>query len=131
MVWISLCKLKTPLCRIDFIIVLNKVIVEFFLQLRSFSLDGQSHYCPTAYQEFHDKWHYVVSKLLVVFFESGTIHVNGTVHAYCTIHQGIVHAYGTVQVGNSGVSGVIVWFCTCVGKFCHKGDNDLRSLDIK
>ena len=33
--------------------------------------------------------------------------------------------------GNSGVSKATVWFCTCIGKFCHKGDKSLRSLGFK
>ena len=47
----------------------------------------------------------VVSELLVVFLESGTVHVRGTIHVYGTVHiydtihvYGIVHVYGFVHV---------------------------------
>ncbi|KAK9183052.1 hypothetical protein WN944_026201 [Citrus x changshan-huyou] len=36
-----------------------------------------------------------------------------------------------VKAGNSGVSKTTVWFCTCLGKFCYKGDKSLRSLGFK
>ena len=29
------------------------------------------------------------------------------------------------------MSKATVWFCTCLGKFCHKGDKNLRSLGFK
>ena len=35
------------------------------------------------------------------------------------------------KVENSGVSKATVWFCTCLGKFCHKSDKSLRSLGFK
>ena len=35
------------------------------------------------------------------------------------------------KVWNSGVSKAIMWFCLCLGKFCHKGDKSLKSLSFK
>ena len=54
----------------------------------------------------------VVSELLVVFLESGTVHVRGTIHVYGTVHvYGTIHVNGgsnprTLQckAGNNGVS---------------------------
>ena len=41
----------------------------------------------------------VVSELLVVFLESGTVHVRGTIHIYGTVHvYDTIHVYNTVHI---------------------------------
>ena len=41
----------------------------------------------------------LVSELLVVFLELGTVHVRGTIHVYGTVHvYDTIHVYGTIHV---------------------------------
>lgn len=80
----------------------------------------------------------VVSELLVVFLESGTIHVNGTTYMTLFTYTVLFTRNGGsnprvlwYKVGNNGVSKVIGWFCTRLGKFCRRGDKSLKSLGFK
>ena len=99
----------------------------------------------------------VVSELLVVFLESDTIHVKALFTYTVLFTYTILFTYTALftytilfiytvlftrnsgrdsrilrcKAGNSGVSKAIVWFCTCLGKLCHKGNKNLRSLSFK
>ena len=87
----------------------------------------------------------MVSELLVVFLKLGYCSHKDTIHVYILFTYTVLFIYTVLftrnggsdprilrcKTGNSGVSKATVWFCTCLGKFCHNGDKSLKSLGFK
>ena len=75
----------------------------------------------------------LVSELLVVFFGVGYCSrmILFTYTVLFTRNGGSDLRILQCKVGNSGMSKATVWFCTCLGKLCHKGDRSLKSLGFK